>query len=89
VLLTDAYAYVSIAIEEIMAEVKCIACLHASGKDKTRGALRTEALHIKLAHPLAAQDFVLVAEHAPNTERMMRGVMIACGVTRDEIELYI
>jgi bacterioferritin-associated ferredoxin len=28
----------------------------------------------------------LVAEHVPNVERMMRGVMVACGVSREEIE---
>ena len=69
-----------------MAEVGFGACLSTSRKDKTGEALRTEALRIKLAQPPPAPEFVLVAEHAPNIERMMRGVMIACGVTSDQIE---
>jgi hypothetical protein len=68
-----------------MVEVECATCLNASQKDKTGAALRTEALHIKLAQP-PASEFVLVAEHVPNIERMMRGVMAACGMGRNEIE---
>ena len=54
-------------------------------KDKTGGALRTEALPIKLTN-LPPPALVLITEHAPNVERMMRGVMAACGVGREEME---
>ena len=84
--LTDAYAYVSIAVRVAMSEVEHVVRLNRSLRDKIGEALRTEALHIKLAQPQPTPEFVLVSEHAPNVERMMRGVMIACGVTRDEIE---
>jgi hypothetical protein len=30
--------------------------------------------------------FDVVAEHTPNVERMMRGVMLACGINREDIE---
>lgn len=56
-----------------------------SRKDKTGRALRTEALHTKVAEPIAP-PFYLAAQYAANTERMMRGVMIACGLTREDIE---
>ena len=69
-----------------MSEVQCSACLNASQEDKTGRALRTEWFHIKVAEPPPPPAFVLFVEQAPNIERMMRGVMIACGLTREDIE---
>jgi hypothetical protein len=66
-------------------EIECAACLHVSRKDKAGRTLRTEGLRIKVAEPPAPM-FFLAAKYAPNTERMMRGVMIACGLTREDIE---
>jgi hypothetical protein len=55
-------------------------------KDKTDKALNSQPSHIRVAEQRTTPEFELVAEHAPNVERMMRGVMVACGVSRNEIE---
>lgn len=57
----------------------------ANRKNKTAGSLGTQLLHIKVPEP-SPPSFVLIVQHAPNIERMMRGVMIACGLAREDIE---
>lgn len=55
-----------------------------------RKILRSQTSHIKVSQPRGPLgervELDLRAEHVPNVERMMRGVMIACGISKEEIE---
>jgi hypothetical protein len=54
-----------------------------------KNILRSQTTHIKVCRQSGLsneQDLPLSVEHVPSFERMMRGVMIACGVPKEEIE---
>lgn len=56
-----------------------------------KNLLRSQTTQIKVSRHSGRlddgpADLDLSAEHVPDVERMMRGVMIACGITKDEIE---
>ena len=53
--------------------------------------LRSQATNIKVSRETGRltdepSDFDLSTQHVPDVERMMRGVMVACGIPKEEIE---
>ena len=63
---------------------------HSSRTRPKKNILRSQATHIKVSRETGQlaepADLVLSAEHVPNVERMIRGVMVACGIPNEEIE---